>query len=91
MRGGPSMIKIRHWKMKKHHRRKWKKKMLHVLRARRRKKEKRKEKVMQEYEQAQRRLAEAYDAERTVDEHLSRAREAGWGIDIIAERRVKKS
>jgi hypothetical protein len=45
---------------------------------------------MLEFEAAEAKKGKEFDAEKLVDEELARARDAGWGIDIIAENVKRK-
>jgi len=86
-----SMIRIRYKKMKKHQLRKLRKRMRFLKAKQKAAKLKKKEKLMQEYERSQAKLGEEFNAEKSIEEHMKLGREAGWGIDILAERAAKRS
>jgi 6-pyruvoyl-tetrahydropterin synthase len=85
-----STIRIRRKKMKKHQLRRLRKRMRFLMRKLKAVKLKKKEKRMQEYEKEKKRWADEFDAEKVIDEHLVKARDCGWGIDILAERAVRR-
>lgn len=87
----PYLITIRHKKMKKHQLRKLRKRMRFLRRKLEAVKRKKREKVLQNYENNMKKWSAEFDAEKFVEDHLQRARKAGWEIDIVAERAAKKS
>lgn len=87
----PRLITIRHKKMKKHQLRKLRKRMRFLRRKLEAVKRKKREKVLQNYENNMKKWSQEFDAEKFVDDHLMRARKAGWEIDILAERTQKRS
>jgi len=85
-----SIITIRHKKMKKHQLRKLRKRMRFLRRKLEAVKLKKKEKLMVEYERKMSKWATDFNADQSLEEHLTRARRAGWGIDVLSERRAAK-
>jgi len=86
-----SMIRIRYKKMKKHQLKKLRKRMRFLKAKQKAVKLKKKEKIMREYEQEQAKVGEEFDADKCIEDHMRRGREAGWGIDILAERASKRA
>lgn len=87
----PYLITIRHKKMKKHQLRKLRKRMRFLRRKLEAVKRKKREKVLQNYENNMKKWSTEFDAEKYVEDHLQRARKAGWEIDIVAERAAKRA
>lgn len=75
----PYLMRIRHRKMKKHQLRKLRKRMLIVNRKLADIKRKKKEKIMLEYKQNWKNLADNFDPEKHIEEQLRMARKAGFG------------
>jgi hypothetical protein len=87
----PYLMTIRHKKMKKHQRRKLRKRMRFVRRRRKAEKRRRREREIQAYERKMAMEAADYDSDKFVEGQLLKARNAGWGIDIIAEYAKKQA
>lgn len=87
----PYLMTIRHKKMKKHQLRKLRKRMRFLRRKLEAVKRKKKEKVLLDYEKRMTTWSQEFDPDKHVEDHLMKARGAGWEIDIVAERRKKRA
>lgn len=87
----PYLMTIRHKKMKKHQLRKLRKRMRFLRRKLEAVKRKKKEKVLLDYEKRMASWSQEFNPDKHIEDHLNRARAAGWEIDIVSERGKKRA